>query len=88
MRAAFPPGRTPEPEVMPGTHLGTARSGEAVFEAARLPDSTLGYHYGTVLPTRSGADRLRLTVATPPQVGCYEGYERAFLKLPPTELSI
>jgi hypothetical protein len=134
MDAAFPLGRAPEIEAMPGTHLGTARSGDAVFGVVRLADPPagiagdgpylavsartpynrllvpamsltasagafdgdlvrtldpdLGYHYGATIPSLAEADRLRLTVAMPPQIARHEGYERAFLEMPPMELSI
>jgi len=134
MDTAFPLGRAPDVEAMPGTHLGTARSGDAVFEAVRLTDPPagvdgpgpylsvsartpynrfvlpamslsasagsfdgdlvrtldpdLGYHYGAAIPELTEADRLRLAVTMPPQIGRHEGYERAFLTMPPMELSI
>lgn len=134
MDAAFPLGQAPRVGAVPGTHLGTARTGDTVFTVGRLADPPagvdgtgpylavsartpynrfllpamslsasvgefdrklvraldpdLGYHYGVAVPPLSGADRLRLTVAMPPQIGRHEGYERAFLEMPPTELSI
>ena len=42
MGTAFPLGRAPDVAAMPGTHLGTARSGDAVFEAVRLADPPAG----------------------------------------------
>ncbi|RXK47214.1 DUF7350 domain-containing protein [Halorientalis pallida] len=134
MDAAFPLGRAPETEAMPGTHLGTARSGDAAFAVVRLADPPagvagdgpylavsartpynrllvpamsltasvgafegalvrtldpdLGYHYGATIPALAEAEWLRLSVAMPPQIGRHEGYERAFLTMPPMELSI
>ncbi|WP_424017439.1 DUF7350 domain-containing protein [Halorientalis pallida] len=134
MDATFPLGRAPDVGAMPGTHLGTARSGDAVFEVVRLSDPPagvagdgpylavsartpynrllvpamslsasvgafdgdlvrtldpdLGYHYGAATPALDDADRLRLTVAMPPQIARHEGYERAFVEMPPMELSI
>jgi hypothetical protein len=33
-------------------------------------------------------DTLELRVTTPPQVARHEGYETAFLEMPPTELTL
>ncbi|AQL43062.1 hypothetical protein BV210_10205 [Halorientalis sp. IM1011] len=134
MATEVPLGRAPDPDALPGTRLGTARSGDAIFEVFRLTDPPagvdgsgpylavsartryngfvlpamrlsatvgefegdlvrtldpdLGYHYGTAVSDLDEADRLNLTVETPPHIGRHEGYERAFVEMPPTELSI
>jgi len=134
MDTESPLGQAPDPDAVPGRHLGTARSGDAVFEGVRLADPPagvagdgpylavsartpyngfvlpamvlsvaagtfegelvrtldpdLGYHYGASVPDLDGADRLGLAVESPPQIARHEGYERAFLTMPPTELSI
>ncbi|MUV89912.1 fe2+ transport protein [Halapricum sp. CBA1109] len=57
------------------------RDGAVVFEGRldRTLGSRLGYHYGTSVDGVRDGDQVTLTVATPPQVGRHEGYERAFL---------
>lgn len=124
----------PTPGTFTGEHVGTVRTGDAVFdvvalsgdEAARfdagtylavlvrtpyngmvLPamgltatvdgtdhrlvrtvDSELGYHYGAVVaPVESGTE-MRLTTTTPPQVARHEGYETAFVEMPPATLTV
>ena len=51
-------------------------------------DPALGYHYGAVVPGLESGDRLTVTVDAPPQVARHEGYEMAFLDMPPVELTV
>jgi hypothetical protein len=51
-------------------------------------DPALGYHYGAPIRGLASADRLTLSVTTPPQVARHEGYETAFLDLSPASLSL
>ena len=54
----------------------------------RTLDSTLGYHYGgPVAPPESGME-LMLTTTTPPQIARHEGYETAFVEMPPVSLPV
>lgn len=65
------------------------RGGNTVFEELLTPtiDPELGYHYGAVVDAQSG-DSLTLTVNAPPQPSRHEGYETAFIDMPPMELSV
>jgi hypothetical protein len=66
-----------------------SRNGETVFDG-RLPgalDDTLGFHYGASVPDVRAGDTVRVTVDVPPQVARHEGYETAFLGMPPVTLS-
>ncbi|MEF8840161.1 MAG: iron transporter [Haloarculaceae archaeon] len=69
-----------------------SRSGETVFEGelVRTLDPGLGYHYGAALPgtTVESGDEFVLRVPTPPQVARHEGYETAFLEMPPVEVTL
>lgn len=80
--------RTPYNEyVLPLMSLSASvtRNGSTVFEGA-LPvaiDPERGYHYGTRTDGIESGDELRITVDAPPQVARHEGYETAFLDMPP-----
>jgi hypothetical protein len=67
-----------------------ARDGETVFEGS-LPatlDPDLNYHYGAAVPSVESGDTLSLRVEVPPQVARHEGYETAFLDMPPVEVTL
>jgi hypothetical protein len=51
-------------------------------------DPDLGYHYGAPVSEAKSGDRLTVTVDAPPQLARHEGYETAFLKMPPVELAL
>ncbi|MFB6124006.1 MAG: hypothetical protein ABEJ78_11185 [Haloferacaceae archaeon] len=76
--------------VLPLTSLSATveRGGETVFEGslstALHPE--LHYHYGASVPRIESGDSVRLAVDAPPQVARHEGYETAFLDMPPVEL--
>jgi hypothetical protein len=77
--------------VVPGMALSAtvSRNGETVFDG-RLPgalDDALGFHYGASVPDVRAGDTVRVTVDVPPQVARHEGYETAFLEMPPVTLS-
>ena len=80
--------------VIPAMALEAAlsRKGEAVFEGdlTRTLDPDLGYHYGAALGDTGieAGDDLTLSVPTPPQVARHEGYETAFLDMPPVEVTL
>jgi hypothetical protein len=67
-----------------------ARDGEGVFEGGlvRTLDPEIGYHYGAAVPGVESGDELALRVPTPPQVARHEGYETAFLEMPPAEVTL
>ncbi|MFB6204914.1 MAG: hypothetical protein ABEJ05_00070, partial [Haloglomus sp.] len=78
--------------VLPAMGLeGTLTSGgETAFEGAleRTLDPDLHYHYGAAVESVAGGDELELQVTIPPQVARHEGYETAFLEMPPTSLTL
>jgi hypothetical protein len=55
---------------------------------SRTMDPALGYHYGTPVPSLAGGDSITVRVLTPPQVARHEGYETAFVEMPPVSLSV
>ena len=66
------------------------RDDEVVFEGP-LPatlDPDLNYHYGAAVPSVESGDTLGLRVEVPPQVARHEGYETAFLDMPPVEVTL
>ena len=80
--------------VLPAMSLSArlSRDGDTrhVGTLTRTLDPDLHYHYGTALAGTGVAsgDTLRLTVETPPQVARHEGYETAFLTMPPATLTL
>ena len=67
------------------------RDGETVLDGAltRGLDPELGYHYGTAIEGGlSAGDEVELRVPTPPQVARHEGYERAFIDMPPMRFTV
>ncbi len=80
--------------VLPAMSLSAtvSRDGEYRFEdtLTRTLDPALHYHYGAALDGTEVAagDTLELTVETPPQVARHEGYETAFLTMPPATLTL
>jgi len=74
-----------------GLSASVVRDGETVFEGAVEPtlDPELGYHYGTALPeTVQSGDKVTLDPTTPPQLARHEGYERAFLQMDSTTVTV
>jgi hypothetical protein len=66
------------------------RGDQSVFDDILIPavDPDLGYHYGAPVSEAKSGDRLTVTVDAPPQLARHEGYETAFLKMPPVELAL
>lgn len=70
------------------------RNGKRVFDKPKpmiaTLDPDLGYHYGTPFSRHhlKSGDTLRLTVGVPPQIARHEGYETAFIDMPPMELTV
>ena len=54
----------------------------------RTPDPDGGYHSGAAVDAVPAGADLELRVPTPPQVARHEGYETAFVGMPPTELTL
>ncbi|WP_339103706.1 hypothetical protein [Haloterrigena salinisoli] len=51
-------------------------------------DSEYGLHYGASLADVRPGDAVTLTVRSPPQVARHQGYDTAFLEMPPIELTV
>ncbi|EMA45349.1 fe2+ transport protein [Halococcus saccharolyticus DSM 5350] len=129
-----PVGRAPPKRALPGTRLGTKRSGDATFVvtairntngATRLAvfprtpynrivlpfmslsatvsrggkrvfdgslertlDPDVGYHYSTAVEGIQPGDELEISVITPPQIARHDGYETAFIHMPPVEMIV
>ncbi|WP_323192132.1 iron transporter [Halostella sp. PRR32] len=66
------------------------RNGETVYEGplGSALDPELGYHYGTAVDETGPGDTLTITVDAPPQVSRHDGYETAFLDMPPMEIQL
>ena len=86
-------GRTPYNRVpLPFMSLSATltRNGETVFDDTLQStlDPDLDYHYGTAVDRIKSGDTLTISVDAPPQASRHEGYETAFLQMPPMELPI
>lgn len=69
------------------------RGSNAIFDGRMEPtlDPALGFHYGAVIetdePVESG-DTVEISPTTPPQISRHEGYEMAFLDMPPLTVTL
>jgi hypothetical protein len=76
---------------MMGLRATLTRDGDTVFEGSlsRTLDPDVGYHYGALLDgdARPG-DTLEVAVEVPPQVARHDGYETAFVDMPPVTFSV
>ena len=66
------------------------RNGETVFDGSlqQTLDPELDYHYGAAVQSLESGDTLTISVDAPPQASRHEGYETAFLEMPPMELRV
>lgn len=66
------------------------RNGETVFDGSlkQSIDPELNYHYGAQVDNVKTGDKLTVSVDTPPQVSRHEGYETAFIDMPPVEYEV
>ncbi|RDI72683.1 DUF7350 domain-containing protein [Halopelagius longus] len=85
--------RTPHNRIalpMMGLTATLTRDGETAFEGslARTLDPELGYHYGAGVGEVRGGDTLEVTVDVPPQIARHDGYETAFLDMPPVTFEV
>lgn len=67
------------------------RNGETVFKGPLQStlDPELNYHYGTPVDKNiESGDMLSITVDAPPQIARHDGYETAFLDMPPMEIQV
>ena len=72
-------------------HVTVEREGETVTDDATLDqtiDGEYDLHYGTSLADVQPGDSVTITVDSPPQVARHQGYETAFLEMPPIELAV
>ncbi|SFR35788.1 iron transporter [Halogeometricum limi] len=73
--------------VVPGMSLTAAVDDRSATPLAAGLDSELGFHYGAPVGDLSAESSVEVRVETPPQVARHEGYETAFLEMPPVELA-
>ncbi len=67
-----------------------ARGDEVVFDGPLKSaiDPDLGYHYGAAIGGMESGDRIDISIQAPPQVSRHEGYETAFLEMPPLTITV
>lgn len=72
-----------------GLSATITRNGTTVSQGALQPtlDPDVGYHYGIPINRLTSGATVTLTVDTPPQLARHDGYETAFLDMPPIEFS-
>jgi len=75
---------------MMGLTATVTRGGTTTFDDALTPALApeLGTHYGAVLDDLRSGDVVHLAVDTPPQFARHEGYETAFLDMPPMTVTV
>jgi hypothetical protein len=75
--------------VIPGMALSASADGGASFSGSLTAglDPDAGFHYGAPAPGLTGSETLEIAVDVPPQVARHEGYETAFLDMPPVTLT-
>ena len=83
-----PYNRVPLPDMALSAEI--TRNDDPVVETSLLPalDDLAGHHYGRQLSEIEPGDDLRLIVETPPQTARHQGYETAFVEMPPMEMSL
>ena len=66
------------------------REGSVVDEASleQTIDGTYDLHYGAVLADVEAGDTVTVEIESPPQVARHQGYETAFLEMPPVEFRV
>lgn len=74
-------------------HVTVERDGEPIGDAdgTRLEqtlDSEHNLHYGASLAALEPGDSVTITFESPPQVARHQGYETAFLEMPPLEFTV
>jgi hypothetical protein len=68
--------------VIPGMTLDATVDGGARGSLVPTLDPDLGFHYGVALDAPSPSE-VTVEVVSPPQVARHEGYETAFVEMPP-----
>ncbi len=74
-------------------YVTVERDGEPIGDADGTPleqtlDSEHDLHYGASLAALEPGDSVTITFESPPQVARHQGYETAFLEMPPLEFTI
>jgi hypothetical protein len=66
------------------------RNGRTVAKGTLTPtlDPVFDTHYGTPINDLQSGDTLRIVVDSPPQLARHDGYETAFMKMPPMEFTV
>ena len=66
------------------------RDGKTIYQEALLAtlEPNLSCHYGTHVDGVESGDTLTIEIVTPPQVSRHDGYETAFLDMPPFEVTV
>ncbi|WP_254767009.1 iron transporter [Salinilacihabitans rarus] len=82
--ARTPYNRFPLPAA---TLEATLAGGEPIGLSAAL-DPELGFHYGAGVDAPADGDALAIETRAPPQVSRHQGYETAFLEMPPVTTTI
>jgi hypothetical protein len=85
--ARTPYNRVPLPMMsLSGT---VEQNGETRFDDAlsKAIHPEIGYHYGALLDGLDSGDAVTVAVDAPPQVSRHEGYETAFVEMPPVEFT-
>lgn len=81
--------RTPHSGLtIPGMALSADVGNGETYSGRLIPslDAELGFHYGASVAGVAPDDEVSVSVDVPPQVARHEGYETAFLDMPPFEL--
>lgn len=83
-----PYNRVPLPDM--ALTLIIERDGEQIGETglSETIDHDAGHHYGVSVPDLQAGDALTIEVDTPPQTSRHQGYETAFIDMPPVEVTI
>ncbi|WP_049923292.1 DUF7350 domain-containing protein [Halopiger djelfimassiliensis] len=71
-------------------HASVERDGEVVSELPleQTIDGEYDHHYGESIPDVRPGDSVTITIESPPQVARHQGYDTAFLEMPPVELTV
>jgi hypothetical protein len=78
--------------VLPAASLDATvtRGGETLSEGplTETLDSRLNFHYGTTVSPLQSGDEVTVEFASPPQLARHEGYETAFIEMPPATITV
>jgi hypothetical protein len=78
--------------VLPAASLDATvtRGGETLSEGplTETLDSGLDFHYGTTVSPLQAGDEVTVEFASPPQLARHEGYETAFIEMPPATVTV